>query len=241
MTRPLAIGGARLGDGPRIVAAGGEAELDALARADGADLVEVRADLFADPQPDRLAAALAALRRAGRPVVLTVRAADEGGGALSDDRRRALYEAGLPHADAIDVEIASTALAAALVPRARAAGATVILSAHFFDATPPRERLLALVEQAGSLGADVAKLAAHARDLEDVRTLLEVTLAARDRGIVTLAMGAAGTLSRVFFPAAGSLLTYASVGTPTGPGQLPLDELVALVRRFYPPAPGSRP
>jgi 3-dehydroquinate dehydratase len=41
-------------------------------------------------------------------------------------------------------------------------------------------------------------------------------------------------LSRVLFPAAGSLLTYGHVGRPTAPGQLPLGELAALVRRFYP-------
>jgi 3-dehydroquinate dehydratase len=51
---------------------------------------------------------------------------------------------------------------------------------------------------------------------------------------VTLAMGPVGALSRVFFGVAGSLLTYASVGRPTGPGQLELVELSALVRRFFP-------
>src|SRR3990170_4308360 len=65
---------------------------------------------------------------------------------------------------------------------AGAAGRTVILSAHALDATPPRDALLALVDRAAALGADVTKLAAHARNLDDVRTLLEVTLAAPARG-----------------------------------------------------------
>jgi 3-dehydroquinate dehydratase len=66
-----------------------------------------------------------------------------------------------------------------------------------------------------------------------VRTLLEVTLAARTRGIVTLAMGPFG-VARVLLPAAGSLLTYGYVGQPTAPsGQLPLGELAALLRRLY--------
>jgi 3-dehydroquinate dehydratase-1 len=237
VTRARAIGGVALGGRPRIVASGGEADLDALAAAEGADLVEVRADLFADPEPVRLAAALARLRSAGRPIVLTVRAAAEGGRALPDARRAELYAAGLAHVDAIDVEIASAALVADLVPRARAAGRTVILSAHFLDAPPPTARLLALVDRAEGLGADLTKLAAHARNLEDVCTLLEATLAARARGVVTLAMGPVGAISRLCFPAAGSQLTYASVGAPTAPGQLPLGELVRLVRRFYPPSP----
>ena len=85
-------------------------------------------------------------------------------------------------------------------------------------------------------GADLTKLVTHARNLGDLRVLLEVTLAARARGIVTLATGAAGPLSRVVLPAAGSLLTYGYVGHPTTPsGQLPATELAALLRRLLPP------
>ena len=234
MARRLAIGRVELSpDTPRIVAAGGDAELEALASADGADLVELRADLFADPRPEPVANALAGLRSAGRPIILTVRAAAEGGRALDDARRLAIYDAGLAHAAAIDVEIASEALAASLVPRAKAAGRLVILSAHALDATPSARALLALVDRAEALGADVTKLATHARDLADVRTLLEVTLAACERGIVTLAMGPLG-VSRILLPAAGSLLTYGYVGQPTAPsGQLPVAELAALLRRLY--------
>ena len=154
---------------------------------------------------------------------------------MDEARRRDLYAAGLPHADALDVEIASSALAAELAPRARAAGKTVILSAHALDATPPTATLLQLVDRAQALGADVTKLVAQASAPEDLRTLLEVTLAARARGIVTLAMGPMGPLSRVLLPAAGSLLTYGHVGRPTAPsGQLAVAELAPLVRRLLP-------
>jgi 3-dehydroquinate dehydratase type I len=231
--RALAIGGVRLStDVPRIVAAGGEDEVDALVTATGADLLELRIDLFRDPRPEVVRAALARLRAGGRPIIATVRAAAEGGRPLDDARRQALYEAALADADAIDVEIASP-LAPAVVPRAKAAGCTVILSAHTLDHTPTAEALLALVDRAATSGADVTKLATHAASLEDVRTLLDVTLRARTRGVVTLAMGPFG-VTRVLLPAAGSLLTYGHVGRPTAPsGQLPLDELAALLRRLY--------
>jgi 3-dehydroquinate dehydratase type I len=230
-----AIGGLPLGTRrPRLVAAGGVAELDALMAAAGADLVELRADLWDTPDPGALPDLLTRLRRGGRPVILTARAAAEGGGRLDEGVRKALYEAGLEHADAIDVEIASTEIAAAVVPKARAARRTVILSAHVLDATPPAAALLALVDLARTRGAHITKIVTYAADVEDVRTLLEVTLAARAHGIVTLAMGPLGA-TRVLLPLAGSLLTYAHVGRPTAPsGQLPLDELAALVRRFYP-------
>src|SRR5438093_798817 len=175
MARRLAIGSVQLSDrAPRIVAAGGEAELAALAAADGADLVELRADLCEEPRPETLPALLARLRAGGRPLILTARAAAEGGRPMDEARRRALYTTGLPHADAIDVEIASTALAGELVPQARAAGKTVVLSAHVPHATPPAAALLGLVDRAQALGADVTKLVTHARDLGDLRVLLEV-------------------------------------------------------------------
>jgi len=236
MSRRLAIGAVPLAAGtPRIVAAGSEREVDALVTADGADVVELRADLGDDPRPETLPAVVARLRAGGRPVILTVRSAAEGGRALDDERRAALYVAGLPHVDAIDLEIASTALVADIVPRARTAGRTVILSAHVLDTTPPAATLAPLVDRAASLGADVTKLVTLARKPEDLQTLIDVTLATRARGIVTLAMGPWGPLSRIVLPAAGSLLTYGHVGAPTAPsGQLSVTEVADLVRRLYP-------
>jgi 3-dehydroquinate dehydratase-1 len=232
----LAIGPVQLSDrAPRIVAAGGDAELDALVAADGADLVELRADLSDDPRPETLPAKLERLRAGGRPVILTVRTAAEGGRLRDDGLRRALYTAGLAQADAIDLEIASTTLAPELLPAARAAGKTLILSVHALDTTPHADALLALVDRAESLGADVVKLAVHASGLDDLRVLIQVTLAARARGIVTLAMGPAGPLSRLVLPAAGSLLTYGHVGRPTAPsGQPSVAELAGLMRRLFP-------
>lgn len=234
MRRALAIGGLPLGPRPLVVAAGGEGDLDRLAGAAGADVVELRADLFADPRPETIAEALRRLRAGGRPVLLTVRAGAEGGRPWPDDRRAALYAAGLPHADAIDLEIASRALAADVVPRARAAGRLVVLSAHDFEGTPPPDALLALVERARSLDADVPKLATRADTAEALRILLDVTIAARQGGVVTLGMGAFGPLSRVVLPAAGSLLTYGSAGEPTAPGQLPVAALRDCLARLLP-------
>jgi 3-dehydroquinate dehydratase type I len=235
MPSGLAIGPVALGVAPRLVAAGGDTELAALRAAEGAHLVEVRADLFAKPEPAGLARALEALRGGGRPIILTVRAGDEGGKPLPDRRRTELYRAGLPYADAVDVEIAA-AIAGDVVSQARGAGRTVILSVHVLDATPPAAALLALVDRGFALGADVVKLATHAAGLDHLRTLLAVTLAARERGVVTLATGPVGPLSRIVLPAAGSLLTYAHAGRPTAPGsgQPSVAELAALLARLFP-------
>ncbi len=234
MDREVAIGGVALGQRPRIVAAGGEGQIEALGRAAGADLVEVRGDLFADPEPGAMVAILRRLRAAGRPIIFTVRAAAEGGRPLDEKRRAALYDAALPYVDAVDAEIVSSALIVDLVPAARAAGRAVILSAHALEATPPSDGLISLVDRGLGLGADVVKLATYASSVEDLRTLITVTTATRRRGIVTLAMGPFGPLSRLVLPAAGSLLTYGHVGEPTAAGQLAIAELAELIRRFYP-------
>src|SRR5262249_57051938 len=75
MARDLVIGALRLGARPAVVAAAGEADLDALVAADAADLLELRADLFDDPTPDGILAAIERLPPARRPIVFTARAA----------------------------------------------------------------------------------------------------------------------------------------------------------------------
>ena len=234
MSAPLQIGTVVLGGRPRLVAAGGDGEVDALLRAEEADLVELRADLFDDPQPAAVVAALERLRTGPRPVILTVRHAREGGRATSDDLRRPVYEAGLTVAHAIDVEIASAEALAPVVQQARDAGRFVILSAHFQRETPSLGTLLGLVARAETLGAHLTKLVTTATSAADLRLLLEATLAAAPRPVATFAMGALGVGSRVLFGLAGSLLTYGSVGRSTAPGQLPIGELRTWVDRLHP-------
>src|SRR5262245_49918393 len=233
MRGDIAIGAVRLGDRPAVVAAGGEADVDALVT-EVADLLELRGDLFDEPGVPCVLDALARLRAARRPILFTARAASEGGRAMPEALRAELYRAALPHVDAIDVEIASRALVTELVPLARAAGRPVLLSAHDFVGTPPRDALLALVDAARALGGDLPKLATHTTTLDDLRTLIDVTRAAAADGIVTIGMGALGPLSRIVLPAAGSLLTYGAAGGGTAPGQTPVAELAALVGRLFP-------
>jgi 3-dehydroquinate dehydratase-1 len=229
MSPALQIGGVTLGERPRLVAAGGDAEVGALANAAAADVVELRGDLFADPSVTEVTAALERLAAAGRPILFTARAASEGGRAMDEERRAALYDAALPFVQALDVEIASRALVERLAPLARARGCLLILSAHDFSQTPSTDDLATVAERGRALGADVVKLATTTQSFADVQTLLAVTLAQRPAGVVTLGMGPYGPLTRIVLPAAGSLLTYGSVGRPTAPGQI----AVAEIRRVF--------
>lgn len=196
----------------------------------GLDVAELRVDLFASREPAHVLAGMPAF--AGVPRLATLRSASEGGGwSAPEAERLALYRTLLPHVDAIDVEIAS-AIARDAIAAARAAGKLAIASFHDFDRTPDARSLGERVAAGRACGADVVKIAAQVHGAADLRTLARVLIEHEGIGLIVIGMGDAGVASRVLFPALGSLLTYASAGTQTAPGQLDLDEAVALLRRL---------
>lgn len=200
------------------------------ALAQGLDVAELRVDLWASFAVEHVLATLE--RFAGVPTLATVRHADEGGGFRGPEPERlALYRALLPRVDAIDVEVASE-IGAAVIAAARDAGRLAIASFHDFAKTPDPAALGAVVARGRALGADVVKIATAVAGPEDLRVLARLLLEHEDVGLVVIGMGARGAASRVFFPLLGSLLTYASAGAETAPGQLALGDLVALLRRF---------
>lgn len=236
------LSGLPLGRVPRVaVAIGGNvarADLDA-AFAGGADLVEARIDHFQKAEPAYVLEQIG--RLAGLPVLATIRSAQEGGGWKGDDAaRRELFEQVLPHVGAVDIELSSRALVAPVIRAAHGAGKLVIGSFHDFEATPAADELARLAARGREAGADIIKVAAHCRDMGDVRRLAALTLAEAERGVVTVGMGPPAMLSRVFFPALGSLVTYTFLGAPTAPGQLNLADTLRYLDVFYPErgAPG---
>jgi len=229
----LRIGGVRLGGRPVVAVPftdrATRAEVGAAA-ARGMDVAELRVDLFATSEPSRVLAVAPIF--AGTATLATIRCAAEGGGWKgSESERAALYRALLPHADAIDVEIAS-AIARDLVAEARSREVLAIASFHDFAATPDAATLDGVVARGRALGADVVKIATHVADRRDLRTLARVLVAHDEVGLIVIGMGERAAASRVLFSALGSILTYATTETQTAPGQLPLDELVAALRRF---------
>jgi 3-dehydroquinate dehydratase-1 len=235
------IGGIALGGGPRVVLCVTDARGGRLPRATRTDFIEARIDLFSSHDTAHVEAVLQRLGAAGAPIIATIRVAAEGGRWRGTEiEREALFLRILPLVHAVDVEFACPAVARRVGAAARARGRAVIVSAHDFERTPPATTLRRRIATAHALGADMVKLAAHARTLDDVATLLRLLLDTREIPLALLALGPVGTLSRVFFPAAGSVLTYAFAAgdVATGPGQIALPELHAALARFY---PGYRP
>jgi len=232
--RPLRIGPLALGAASVVAVPFDDSPtrdaIEAL-RGRGLDLAELRIDSFAARDAGSVGAVAA--RFAGVPTLATIRIAAEGGGwTASEAERTKLFLALLGGVDAVDVELAAREVLAEVGPAARSAGRLVIASHHDFAATPPAAALADVVARAAAAGADVVKIAALVRGPDDVRALARVLLEPAAIGRIVIGMGDAGLATRVLFPALGSLVTYAHVGRATAPGQLPLDELVALLRRL---------
>lgn len=228
----VSIGNVRLGARPRVVLAvpGFHPSLVRMVR-QGVDLLEFRVDRFRRLDQAAVAREMRALRRLGLPIIGTVRRRAEGGAArLSEAQRTALYAAIAPLVDAMDVELRSARVRERVLRLARRHRIPVILSYHDVRATPSDATLERIIQQAGRLGARIIKVATLARTDEDIVRLLALTVRHRRRGVVTIAMGSRGAVSRVVFPLLGSLLTYTSP-IPSD-GQWPLPRLVRELSRY---------
>lgn len=229
------IGRTALGGRPVVAVALGEGVDMGRAELPRAEegLVELRIDLFADRGPD----AVLARAQAYRPATLlaTIRSAREGGRWEGGEAERlALFRAVVPEVDAVDVELSSRDIRGEVVSAAKSAGKTVIVSFHDFESTPKLGRLAEICAEARKAGADVVKVATQVRDTRDVRRLARLTLDEAEHGIITVGMGPLGALTRVFFPALGSLVTYAHAGSATAPGQFDYRRMLELLDLFYP-------
>ena len=174
-----------------------------------ADLIELRLDSVSDPN---VAGALAGRRT---PVIVTCRPTWEGGAfrGSEEERRRILTEALALGAEYVDVEWRARFDDVI----ARTDGRRIVLSMHDFEGVPAdlRDRLRLMQ----STGAEIVKLAVKANRLSDCLPLLDLASAERDAGVIAIAMGPHGLVTRVLAGRFGSRWTYAGpiedVGQPT--------------------------
>jgi 3-dehydroquinate dehydratase/shikimate dehydrogenase len=168
-------------------------------RAERADLVELRLDTVSDPD---VPGALAGRKR---PVIITCRAAWEGGSfkGSEDERRRLLEQALEQGAEYVDIEW--QARFDDLIARTHGKG--IVLSSHEFAYMPGD-----LPERARAMratGAEVVKMAAKANRLSDCLSLLHVDRSTGHQRTILIAMGEAGLVTRVLAGRFGSAWTYA--------------------------------
>lgn len=174
-----------------------------------ADLVELRLDTARDPD------AAAALADRTRPVLVTCRAAWEGGHfrGSEEERIRLLSDAWSLGAEYVDLEQRAPRAAAFLE---RTGGRRVVLSRHDFAGVPrdPAGEFRALA----ATRADVVKLAVTASRVSDTLPLFDLRREAGTRRFVALAMGSAGVATRILAARIGSCWSYAGSAAP---GQMP--------------------
>lgn len=218
----------------------GQARQARLAQQQGAEALELRADLLADPAQVR--AALTAVRAASSlPLLLTYRSATEGGkgaghGQGYEDYLASLLQLRLAVA-AVDIEMACPA-SKALVAEAKAGGYDVVGSCHDFTATPSAAQIAEKLAQITAAGADITKVAYMPRTAQDVAALRH---AAHDfagaypyQPLIAISMGQLGAPSRTDL---ANCLTFATIadGAASAPGQA----TIAYVRAWLENTPGT--
>jgi 3-dehydroquinate dehydratase I len=232
----LQLGPLSLGVAPRVVLAlcDGVPIDDVKAALDqGADMVELRVDLFSSTEPDAVREEFQ--RYEGIPVLATIRSKAEGGEwNATEYERAALYKAVLPYCDAIDIELSSEEILDEVMHATRHADRLIIGSYHNFDKTPELIELEAIHRHGSKAGVDIVKVAAHCRNRLDLHTLARFALDHATRDVIVIGMGTEANLSRIFFPALGSLMTYTFLGEPTAPGQLNCEATLEYLKAFYP-------
>lgn len=249
MTRPVQINNLVLGAGmPKIcVPLTGICESELCSQAKKIaeakpDLVEWRADFYeylSDIQ--KVETMLKKLKEilAGIPVLFTIRTVWEGGQAELDPEvyrsiNRSVAAANL--AELIDVEVFGGNMYEDICPDIigfiedlHETNVKVIASSHDFEKTDSAEVLLRRFRSMDTSGADILKMAVMPRCEADVQAIMEATDQMRlhdtERPLISMSMGALGTVSRIEGERFGSTLTFATVGAASAPGQIPLEEL----------------
>jgi len=167
------------------------------------------------------------------PVILTCRGDWEGGfKKVSDEAKFRLYDEAVRRAlvDFIDVELAYGEQKVGQI-RKNLVNTSVylIVSSHNFKETPSRDEIYTTLVSQINAGAHVAKFAAMPNGEEDVLSLMSATLAIRrdypDIPLITMSMGAIGSVSRIVGGSFGSDLTFAVGSKVSAPGQIPITEL----------------
>lgn len=229
-------------------APGGQAHQARLAQQQGAQALELRADLLADPT--QVGAALDAVRAAleaapgapeavpaasGLPLLLTYRSATEGGKGAGHGQGYEDYLASLlrlrPPVAAVDIEMACPA-SKALVAEAKAGGYDVVGSCHDFTATPNRAQIAEKLVQITAAGADITKVAYMPRNAQDVAALRhaahDFAYAYPHQPLIAISMGQLGAPSRTDLV---NCLTFATIadGAASAPGQATIAHVRALV------------
>jgi len=140
--------------------------------------------------------------------------------------------------DLVDVELLiGEEEVADLVHLANENGVEVVISNHEFTNTPRKEEILTRIRKMQELGASISKIAVMPKNMQDVITLLDTSLAIKtefpNRLFIAIAMGELGVISRIACGYFGSCATFAAGLNASAPGQIPVDEIKQILQIMY--------
>ena len=246
MAEVVSVRGVRIGEGkPKIIVPIVEVSGEEICKKAAEfshleiDVIEWRADFYKDIfDLEKTQTLIKALREAAadKALLFTFRTKKEGGQRdIGPDyyTRLNTLAAKSGCADLVDVEIFSgDAIVSANIANIHAANALVIASSHDFDKTPPKAELVGRFQKMQDMGADILKIAVMPQDAGDVLTLLSATWEmsqSASKPIVSMAMGAQGTVTRMVGEVFGSAATFGAIGKSSAPGQIPVETLAQVL------------
>ena len=235
----IKLGQTTLDGTPKIALVVSDRESNRSIQSSHPDTIEIRVDQFRSLNKDYVKAKLKERVKTRLPLILTIRnqvkegASSKSSKTISNSMKWDLFEAGIDDVQAVDIELSSVLLKP-VVRLAKKNKKIVIISSHHFQKTPSLAELENIFRRAKKEGAHIVKIAAQTKVQDDVTRLLKFTIRHKTDHVITLSMGQLGSVSRLVFPAAGSLLTYSFLDQPFAPGQIPLKTLQNHFRLYYP-------
>jgi len=209
---------------PRICATITNNDLTAVKKVEPlVDLFELRIDLIGDGWPELV-------KQIKKPWIACNRSASEGGQWQGSEARRVekLLQAIELGADIVDIELRTRNLEkiVQLIKRRT----KCLLSFHDLEKTPSLDEMKEIVQRQLKAGADIGKMVTTAQGFEDNLTVLQLISEFPGVRLISFAMGALGSMSRVLCPLVGGDFTYASIekGKESAQGQITVRDLLKI-------------
>lgn len=211
------------------------------AKADGADIIELRLDHLHNFNPNTHLQII--LNQRLLPIIVTYRPKWEGGEYEGEevtrlDTLRLALELGADYVD-VELQVAPTFIKSICEKKSR--NSKIIVSSHNFQCTPSLKDLGELVTRIQDTGADVVKISTTATNITDVNRIFQV-LSNPQEGlhaqsemtvpVIALAMGTRGLISCILCPKFGGYVTFASIGIgkESASGQPTLTDLTKIYK-----------
>jgi 3-dehydroquinate dehydratase type I len=191
-----------------------------------ADLIEVRLDRF---EESRMLSDLA--KNTKIPLIATNKLKSEQGffGGSDGERQQTLIGAAKNGFQYVDVDMTSPKFKETM-SKLKPLGVKLVVSYHNHESALSSREMQNVFEQQLASGADVCKIVATAKRVEDNLPVLDFVAANKGKAkLVCFCMGKEGKVSRLLSPLFGAFFTFSSLdaGSETAAGQMSIGELRA--------------